>query len=257
MKCEIRKNLHNMLSLILVIICQNVFAQEDDRDNYAGLAFEVVQFLLAHKASDARNVFSSELADEVSEDELKELLEYFPLHSVYDIRAAKYAVSNIGGKEAHAHTFIVHTENDGYKIIIGISSYGAKPEVAGFHFEKYKKSGIPESNDNTGIRLSISKIMIIVLAIIIPFFSFITMIHCLRNRGGKMLIFWLPFIGVGIGTVSVNLYSGNLELYPLYVLLLSVGLHKATNSEVWTVAVAVPWGAMCYWVSYWKQRLNK
>jgi hypothetical protein len=89
--------------------------------------------------------------------------------------------------------------------------------------------------------------VVLALAIAIPIFIIYSLVTCIRTKltGRKWL--WIIFILVGLGRLGVDWTTGHWSISPFYFLLFGASAFASPYSA-WTVSVAVPVGAILFWI---------
>ena len=84
-------------------------------------------------------------------------------------------------------------------------------------------------------------------AVILPIFSIITLVKCIRTKGIKRKWLWYIFIMIGFCTFELNWQTGEWLWQPLSFQILSAGAFSSGAYGPWIIGFSIPIGAVAFW----------
>lgn len=87
--------------------------------------------------------------------------------------------------------------------------------------------------------------LVLLLAILFPVVTLYALILCIRTKMPTRKWLWIPFILLGVGKLAVNWTTGEWQVMPLAVQLLSASAFSAPYGP-WVLGVSLPLGAVVF-----------
>ncbi|MBK9989586.1 MAG: hypothetical protein IPP19_02320 [Verrucomicrobia bacterium] len=124
---------------------------------------------------------------------------------------------------------------DGNRQIVGMSVYPLPEPLQQTHAFTFK-------------RARLLHYAFLTAAILLPIFSILTLIVCIRTKLARRKWLWIVFILFGLGQLSLNWTTGQLGLSLLSFQLFSGGAMTSSIYSPWIVSVSLPVGAVLFWI---------
>lgn len=83
--------------------------------------------------------------------------------------------------------------------------------------------------------------------IIIPVFSIVTLVVCIRTKFPRRKWLWIIFVIIGFCTFSLNWTTGQTSMNPLAFQLFGAGAMTSGVYAPWIISISVPVGAIAFW----------
>lgn len=94
--------------------------------------------------------------------------------------------------------------------------------------------------------------IMVLFTILIPVFIIVTLIFCIITPMEKNKWLWIIFIFLGLGKISFNWTSGDINFQILSIQFFGSGFIRANNFAPWIMFTSVPIGAIIFWIKKFK-----
>lgn len=247
----VMKYLH-LCVLLVVVLVLTACSYEDIANKFipqeeSSFAKEYLQKIIDKDFSYVRSHLSAELLDQVSDEKLNEIANYFPggeLLSTEIIGSQTHTFNNTWqGNFSYEYHFeegwalanvVLKRENDSMNVI-GFNVYQAEASQK-------------ELNAFTLSNKSLLHYATLMGTVAIPIFIIVTLIFCIRTPINKKKWLWILFVIVGFGSFSLNWTTGQYGIRPLSVNLLGAAAGATSPYSPWILTVTVPLGAIVFWI---------
>jgi len=132
---------------------------------------------------------------------------------------------------------------EGKRQIVGMNVYPLSEPLQKTHAFTFKRAGPLHY-------------VIFAAAILMPIFTIVTLVVCIRTKLARRKWLWIVFILFGLGQVSLNWTSGQLGFSLLSILLFSGSAMASSIYSPWLISVSLPVGAILFWIFRNKLKLQ-
>ena len=161
------------------------------------------------------------------------------------------SVKVVGANQFHSQdtyklnlTFEYQFPTNWVLINVALKSKDGVSTIYGFNVQPLSTS-LEEENKFTLANKSMFQYIIFALAISIPIFTLGVLVLCIRTKMEKRKWFWIIFILLGVGKITMNWTSGHWQFGVFQIMLFGAGAF-APLYGAWTIAVSVPLGAIIF-----------
>jgi len=84
-------------------------------------------------------------------------------------------------------------------------------------------------------------------AILMPIFTIVTLVACIRTKLARRKWLWILFILFGLGQVTLNWTTGQLGFSLIFIQLFSGSAMASSIYSPWIISVSLPVGATLFW----------
>jgi hypothetical protein len=184
---------------------------------------------------------------ELTDAALEKITAFYPAGKLLDTTIVGSYVNVSDARWQGEFTFEFHF-SAGWTIASAvINKVDNKLSVWGFHVYPTTAVSRQELNQFSFAGKTWIQYLTFALVITAPIFVLLTAIVCARTPLGKNKWLWMIFVLLGVGSLSVNWTTGDWELWPFYVKLLSASFVKNGPYAPWIFSAAFPLGAICFW----------
>lgn len=216
------------------------------------VAREYVDLLRQGKFDQIEHDLDPSLVDSSVQDTLATMAAYFPDENPTSVKVVGVNV-NRSAESSTTNIMLEYQFKDQWILVsFATQMTGDARTIVGFHVNPLSDS-LENLNRFTLVGKSPQQYWVLVFGVCSMVFSIYVFLVCIRTKDVKLKWLWMPFILCGIGKAVVNWTTGQWDITPLSVQIPCL-MATAPLYGPWTVATALPLGAILFWARHRNMR---